>query len=261
MDNTAETQAERAYYAQKFFDYTETPIKEWLAGFVETDVTQIFPDYVDKAEIIAFADKGQHYKAYVVPMPPDTNVLIPSGLLENNPNARKACSILFDAVREVFLAITGSIEDAKHEYLKGFMPYFDETKMAFRLKRVNRKAMQLQAANNQRKQLDQFLSANDYKAMTEEQKNLIHENISKLNEIFNLITKETMDEEEKLCEESNKKTEVYDRLYMVIEELDPDDSELENESLKRLPNFGLQYQDPEEDTYIDKLKKEYDVNE
>jgi hypothetical protein len=41
----------------------------------------------------------------------------------------------------------------------------------------------------------------------------------------------------------------------VLEETDPNDTDIANESMKRLPTFGLLFQDPEEETYVDKLKK------
>lgn len=261
--NKADIRTEQAAYSQKFFDYAESPIKEWIAGYLKQEVTEVFPDYVDEADIIGFMSKKKHYKAYVVPMPHDTQSLVDKNLLKNSEKMRKACSILFDAVREVFMAVVGSIEDPKLDYLKGFMPVFVEDKMAFHLLRVNRKAMQLQAADTQRKQIERFLQTAKETGVSEEQKSMIQESLNKINEVFTANTKEVMDAEEQACKLSNEdiKTSGVDWLHIVVEETDPDDQELEQESMKRLPTFGLQYQDPDEENYIDKLKKEHDIHE
>lgn len=261
--NKADIRTEQAAYSQKFFDYAESPIKEWIASYLKQEVTEVFPDYVDEADIIGFMSKKKHYKAYVVPMPPDTESLVDKNLLKNSEKMRKACSILFDAVREVFMAVVGSMEDPKFDYLKGFMPVFVEDKMAFHLLRVNRKAMQLQAADTQRKQIERFLQTAKETGISEEQKSMIQESLNTINEVFTANTKEVMDAEEQACRLSNEdiKTSGVDWLHIVVEETNPDDEELEQESMKRLPTFGLQYQDPDEENYIDKLKKEHDVHE
>jgi hypothetical protein len=258
--NKAEIEIERAEYAMKFFDYTETPIKEWIANYIKKDVSTIFPDYVDESEIIGFMINNKHYKAYVVAMPFDTNSLVDKELLEHE-KVRKACSILFDAVREVFMSVTGAIKTPELEYIKSFMPIFVEDKMAFYLKRVNRKAMQLQAADLQRKQIEKFLQTADKTGVTEEQKNMIQESLNAINTVFTKNTKEMLDKEEQECKTTNEELTTYDWLHIVVEETSPDDEELKQESMKRLPTFGLQFQDPEEENYIDKLKKEYNVKE
>ena len=261
--NKADIRAEQAAYSQKFFDYAESPIKEWVAGYLKKEVTEVFPDYVDEADIIGFMYKKKHYKAYIVPMPHDTLSLVDKNLLKNSEKTRKACSILFDTVREVFMAVIGSIEDPKLDYIKGFMPVFVEDKMAFHLLRVNRKAMQLQAANTQRKQIENFVQTAKETGISEEQNSMIQEGLNKINEVFASNTKEVMDAEEQLCRSTNAdiKTSGVDWLHIVVEETEPDDQELEQESMKRLPTFGLQYQDPDEENYIDKLKKEHGVHE
>lgn len=258
--NKADIQNERVEYARKFFDYTETPIKEWLASYINRDVLEVFPDYNDESDVIGFMIGDKHYNAYVVPMSSDTELLVDKKLFEHE-KVRKACSILFDAVREVFLAVTGSIEDPSLEYLKGFMPVFVEDKMAFHLMRVNRKAMQLQAAYDQRKQLEKFLQTMTQIDLPEEQKTMIQDNLNKINKIFEENTKESLDKEEQDCKSTNLIVTKFDWLHIVLEESDPTNQELDQECMKRLPTFGLQFQDPDEENYIDKLKKEHDIHD
>ena len=37
-----------------YFNYAEAPIKEWLAEFLNKSVEEVFPDYVDKTDLIGF---------------------------------------------------------------------------------------------------------------------------------------------------------------------------------------------------------------
>lgn len=259
--NKADKLSEQMAYSQKFFDYVESPIKEWIADYLKLDVSEVFPDYLDDSDIIRFMVDNKQYSAYVLPLPHAAESFVDRDLIKESEKVRKACSILFDAVREVFMAVVGSITDPKLDHLKGFMPVFVEDKMAFRLLRVNRKAMQLQAADTQRVQIEKFLQTATGTGVTEDQKNMIQESLDKINKIFNENTKEVLNAEEEICRKINAELEFFDRLHIVVDETDPDEDGLEQESLKRLPTFGLPFQDPDEENYIDKLKKEHDVHE
>jgi hypothetical protein len=245
-----EQAAEKAAYTEKFFNCTESPIKEWLADYLNVPVETLFPDYVDEADIIGFPHDNKQYSAYIVTMPCDTECLVDVNLLKSNDKASRACSMLFDAVREVFMAVTGACDN---EELKSIMPVFSEEKMAFHLLRVNRKAMQLQAADQQMQQTQKFLQSEDAKNLTPEQYEAVNNGLDHLNKIFLEINKQSLDDEEKICRDVNEHIREKMWMHIVVEEIDP---EMADEGMKRLPVFGLPYQDPEEETYIDKLRRE-----
>ncbi len=275
----AEIAQERAAYTDKFFSCAESPIQEWIAAYIGKPVTELFSDYRDESDVIGFMHDSKHYNTYVVTMSADSESLVDANVMKVSEKARKACSMLYDAVREVFMAVTGSLAESLEksdtsdasistndtqktvELVKSLMPVFVEAKMAFAIKRVNRKAMQLQAAQAQRTQLLNFLRQAPKDGISVEQKELIQETFDQLNKVFTETTQEALDAEEKLCKETNAKSETLDWMHIVLEESDPNDVETINESMKRLPMFGLQFQDPDEENYIDKLKKEQNINE
>jgi len=252
MASKAEIEEERANFINKFFDCAEAPIKEWLAEYVEKDVLDVFPDFKDVVDVIGFQHDDKHYNAYLVAMPSGTDSLVPKSLLLTNEKAKKACSMLYDAVLQVFMAVVNSSTET---IFKSLIPRFDESKMAFYLTRVNLKAMQLQTANQQNVQIRKFLEESKESITPEHEEALIN-TLKQIAEIFKTNTKEILDAEEKACVAENKANTNKPWMHIVVEEA----NELD-ESLKRLPTFGLQYQDPDEETYIDKLKKEYDVLE
>jgi hypothetical protein len=267
----AETAEERAAYTEKFFNCAESIIQEWVAEFFDKPTVELFPDYQTESDVIGFMIDSKQYTAYLVTMPCDTENLVDMELLNKQDKARKACSMLFDAVREVFMAVTGALAESRttleptitpstaseldKNMIAGLMPVFDENKMAFHLVRVNRKAMQLQAAQTQRAQIIKFLQEAKEGEISDEQQESISSGLVELGKVFTSITKEALDAEEALCNTINEKIKEKTWLHIVLEEADPDDADILNSSMKRLPMFGLQFQDPEEENYVDKLKK------
>lgn len=283
----AETAEERAAYTEKFFNCAESIIQEWIAEFFDKPTIELFPDYQNESDVIGFMIDSTQYTAYLVTMPCDTENLVDMELLNKQDKARKACSMLFDAVREVFMAVTGTLTEARAtpapelgntpessttpelgntpsntpapeldtNIIAGLMPVFDENKMAFHLVRVNRKAMQLQAAQNQRTNIIKFLQEAKEGEISDEQQESINNGLVELGKVFTSITKESLDAEEALCNTINEKIKEKTWLHIVLEEADPDDADILNSSMKRLPMFGLQFQDPDEENYVDKLKK------
>ncbi len=265
----ADVAAEKAAYTDKFFACAESIIQEWIADYLQKPVTELFTDYQDESDVIGFMLNKKQYSAYLVTMPYGTECLIDKAILNVDEKAKKACSMLYDAVREVFMAVTGSLAESKVwnlaeiNNIRSLMPVFTESNMAFHIVRVNRKAMRLQVANSHRMQLLQFLQnaeVNGVNGVTEEQKNAIQKGLDELNMILAENTKEVLDAEEVLCKEVNEKNKLGNMLHIVLEESDLDDLEIVNQSMKRLPMFGLQFQDPDEENYIDKLKRENDVD-
>jgi hypothetical protein len=244
---------ESATLNTKLFDLTEAPIKEWLANLLNAEFTDVFSDYVDNSDIIGFQENNIQYNAYVVTLNSSDMNYIDNNLIKNSEKVKKACSMLYDAVYKVFPAVIQTCNKKYSNELLALRVVFHEPTMSFRLFKVNMKAEQLKTAIQTKTNLSKILE--EKKDFTEEQLNEINKLINISNLTINNITKDVMDIEEKEVINYNKKLESYDKLYIVIST--SDDNYLENmeTSMKRLPQFGLSYQDPDEENYIDKLKK------
>ena len=259
--NKAEQSVDRAACVEKYFQCAEAPIQEWLAAYIKKETKQLFPDYRDDADVIGFMHDDVHYNAYLVSMPWGTESLVDPELLKNCDKVKKACSMLYDAVKEVFMAVTGSFEahnktDPNADLLKSLMPSFDEKKMAFHLTRVNWKALQLKTAYMQRQKIQDFIRDTPSESLEPDQLKAIQNSIEQIGRVFADVNKETLDDYEELCKETNSGIKLFDWMHIVVEKSNPDDVENLENSLNRLPTFGLQYQDPDEETYVDKLKRE-----
>ncbi len=260
------SEAEKAAITNKLFDCAEAPIKEWIAGFICEDPSVVFNDYSDDVDLIGFQENDKHYNAYLVTLDCDATTNVNPELLKASEKTRKACSMLFDGTYQVFASVLQTVKKRFFDQLRNFRPVFDEPTMSFKLIRINGAAAQLRAALEQKSKAITFL-AEAKEPLSAENQEKVDSFIKGLNELIVKNSKEVLDEEEVLCVETNKKLETYDKLCIVVEESNTDDeggnSELENVNklLSRLPVFGLNYQDPDEENYIDKLKKEYDVAE
>ena len=268
--NKEEILAAEKANTEKFFNCAEAPIQEWIADYLNIPVDDVFADYKDDSDVIGFMIGNNHYSAYLVTMPPNTDSLVDKSVLKLDDKAKKACSMLYDAIRKVFMAVTGSlaesieqkigvcktnsISEEQKTNIKSLMPFFIEDKMAFRLVRINRKAMQLHAANEQKVQIQKFLKSNPTD-ISPEQHAAIQTSLQQIAKVFAENTKEVLDVEEELCKTINENLKTNMLMHIVLEESSTNDAEMLNESMKRLPMFGLKFQDPEEDNYVDKLKK------
>lgn len=250
----AEAAKQQAELQDKFHNCTESIIKEWIAENMGKPVEELFDDYNDTTDVIGFCEGGKHYIAYVVTMEADSKSLVDAELLKNSEKARKACSMLFDAIRTVFIAVVGShvgkSEDS--EFMKNLMPIFIEESMAFRLIRVNRSLLEVKTAMKHRQQIEQLKASG--KELSEDEIKSVGARIDEINKILDIDNQKKVMEEEEICKEINERIAGI-WLHIVLEETDPNDTDIANESMKRLPTFGLLFQDPEEETYVDKLKK------
>ncbi len=252
---------EKTAILMKFFDYAESVIQEWIAKYLDINIDELFSGYQDNSDVLGFQSENdnKHYEGYLVVMEFDEEEsYVDSDMLEKSEKYKKTCSMLFDAVHHVFPAVVNTVNKNYKEQLKKLRPLFDNTTMSFRLYRINQSAMELQMAVEAKKQLSSFI-INRPEEMDEETFKSIKENISKCEKTIEKNTKEILDNEEQECQYLNEKLKKTDRLYIVIdeaEECNPTD-----ESLSRLPIFGLAYQDPDEETLIEKLKKEMNVRD
>jgi len=251
---------EQAEIITKMFNCTESPIKEWIATFLDAEVKYVFTDYVDNSDVIGFQENDKHYNAYVVTLNHDTTSQVNPELLKNSEKTRKACSILYDAVYKVFPSVAPTCSDEYLNMVVGLRPIFDEKTMSFKLFRINGKSAQLQLALEQKYKIMELLSKSESE-LTIDQKAGIDNSLKKIDDIIKNNTKQVLDDDELICNLTNNKLETYDKLYIVVEECDENNQENMETSMRRLPVFGLSYQDPDEETYIDKLKKEYTINE
>jgi hypothetical protein len=249
MENPQD-QEDKIKLLMKFFDYTEAPIKEWIAEYLNQPVDKVFPDYEDKVDLFGFQDDNTKlfYSGYVVSMEQDQGPFVDKQLIESSEKVKQVCSLLFDAVAQVFNSVIATCDDSYKESVKDLRPMFNEEKLAFYLVRINSKAAELQMAVEHKKKLFEMLHADN----TEEQNQKIYDFVKKLDLVIEKHTKAELDLEEIKCQLINSKMSETKWLYLAIDQG-------EEANLSRLPEFGLLYQDPEEDNYIDKLKKENNV--
>jgi hypothetical protein len=257
MDRKTEEE-EKAKLILKFFDYAETPIQEWLAEYLGVDVNELFEDYQDNSDIIGFKNEnnGKHYEAYLVTMSSDAGLFVDKQLLDSSEKTRKSCSMLFDAVHQVFPAVVSTINKDYADRVKFLHPKFDNDGMRFCLHRTNGAALELKLGLDARKQIIQCL--NNEKQLDPNTLENVHKRLEDVNKMIQKNNVDVLNAEEKLCRELNEVLPLGTWLYLAVDE---GQSEVSEESLQRLPVFGLRYQDPDEENYIDKLKKEYSVNE
>lgn len=259
--NQKAVEEEKASLMMKFFDYAECPIQEWIAEYLQTDVSEVFPDYQDNSDVLGFQCEinNKHYEGFLVVMEASTDNYVDKYVLGRSEKYKKTCSMLFDAVHQVFPAVVSTVSEKYKDKLKGFRPLFDNNTMSFGLYRINQSVSELQVAVEAKRQLLPYLM-NHNEEFDEKVIKDIKDNIEKCDKVIERNTKDVLDAEEIQCKELNEKLKEYTRLYIAVEESEdafiPTDA-----SLSRLPVFGLSYQDPDEETLIDKLKKEMNVVE
>jgi len=251
----ASTEEEKAALINKFFDCTEAPIKEWLADFTKIDVRKLF-DYADINDVIGFEHESEYYTAYVVTMDAGSPSMVDPELLKKSEKARKACSMLFDAVQKVFSAVTSTVAENYKDPVQDVVPMFVEEKMAFHLWRINRKAMQLQAASEQNNSIRNYLE-NTKEELSPENKEALQNTMKVIKKVFEENTQAVLEEQEVICKALNERIKSYTWLHIVIEKSDENKTEHISESMKRLPTFGIPFHDPEEETLIERLKREH----
>lgn len=282
MASKEQIQAENAKIAEKHFDYAESIIKEWLAEYLNVPVANAFPDYTDHSDVLGFkSDGGKYYTAYLVTLKNNTPVQLDTSELKPETKFGKAVGIMLDAVNVVFGAILSTIEPEFSDRVINLRPILSSETMSFNLKYINIKALQLQQAVQRKHQINMYLSGKakeleenkTAESISAEDMQKINGIVDQCDQIIKSIPKSTLDSEQEKCTLENEKMTRLSSLYLVIEEntQEEDTAEESNdvlndvskleESLQRLPTFGLPYQDPTQENYIDKIKKEYQVQE
>jgi hypothetical protein len=251
---------EKAKLLMKFFDYAESPIQEWISEYLEVDVKELFPDYQDNSDVLGFQCEvnGNHYEGYLVSMEAGDDCYVDKELLNISEKYKKTCSMLFDAVHQVFPAVVGTIKEEYKKQVSSIRPLFDNSNMSFKLHSINQSAAALQVAVEAKKQLMPFLM-NPGGQFDIDTMNNIRSDINKCEKVIESHTKEMLDRDEDKCKSINLNLEKFNRLYIAVEE--SDEYQPTDASLSRLPVFGLSYQDPEEESLVDKLKKQMEIQE
>jgi hypothetical protein len=281
--NRAEEEEERKRIITSFFNYAECPIKEWLAEYLCEDVNDVFTDFTDDSDMIGFEVDGKFYNAYLVTDDCESSSYVDEKLLKSKEQVAKACSKLFDAVKMVMPAVIQTCNEKYAERLKGLFYNFDNDKVAFSLAVINvpeykkmmaakQYRMILETKGKLQNMYDEYKAAGkfdippnpedpvDPHKVIEQLKN-IDETMEKTQKLFDSISADEIQTESVRCESISKTLGTANKLFMVVEETDETDADVIEEGLKRLPDIGPKYEDPDEPTLTEMLKKEYDLRE
>ena len=250
---------EQKKYAMKFFDYAESPIQKWLALYYNEPVKVLFPDFKDESDLISVEFDGNYYILYITEKKSVGNSFDLTTMEKSN-SIKKAASLLFDAVRNTFFPIAKTITNHKEE-CSLLIPMFDDKTMSFELRAFNRLAMEREQCDKELVQIGVQLKRlgeqSNIKAAHKKQAAQLRKQLNEMQirslEKFNSIPINKVKEMDERCLELNKKLATSQRLYMI---LGKNAKPTEDTVAKRLPAFGLSYQDPDEDNYIDKLRDE-----
>lgn len=249
---TANNMDEKKKWSMKFFDYAENPIKSWISEYLQEDIDFIFNDYKDEVDIISTNYNNDYYTFYFSNISNESspNFDISEEDFKNSTKLRQATSILYDAANTVYVPIIKTMSNMSHRMENIFLE-FVEKNMYFRFIMINNLLLKKNFYIRSLQQLEVEISKkneNYNKLLTDREKLFIE--INNIND----IDIKALDEE---CKIVNNKLENGPFLYIHASKNEEIKKELK---YKRLPEFGLKYQDPDEDNYIDIIKKEYDIH-
>lgn len=261
----AEAAAEQKKWATKHFDFAENPVKEWIAETFGEDVDTLFDDYNEDADVLNVKSGDDSYTLYLTTTPTtSTAYTISRQQLQSDEILQRATSMMYDAVFTVFMPIVNTMTNMKH-LVEDIFPRFEESTMSFKMLSVNgpymhRKQLEqtLKEINTQTLRLKSIVTTDENIDEIKKLQNKLQIALESNTEKFNSITDEECKNAQLVCDERNKTFATSTRLYVCIEK-NKKDIVLE-QKLKRLPQFGLKYQDPDEDTYVDRFKKEHNIN-
>ena len=243
-----ESAEEKKQIEMRLFDFAEEPVKEWIADFLGEPPETIFSDYRGEADVCAVSDslgdKNRQATVYLSLERDNDSGLPPP----EHVNARRAMSMMYDAVFTVYVPVVATMTNMRHR-LENLMPRFDDHRRCFELCMVNTIAAK-------KKQLEQTaLSIHHHLTtktdLTDEDKQKLTELRTKYMTDYNEITAEQIAaEEERVVAFNNNKNDSV--LYIVVET-----GPVTNEDLiaRRLPRIDRQYEDADEETLTEKIKR------
>ena len=242
---------EKKKWAMKFFDYAENPVKCWISNYLQEDTEFIFNDYKDEVDVITTEYNGYYYTFYfsTISNEDSPNFDISDDDFKNSTKLRQAASILYDAINTVYMPIVSTMSNMSHKMENIFLE-FVEKNMCFRFTMVNNLLMKRNFYIKSLQKIEKEISKKNenYNELLSNRESIVIE----LNNIEDSDVK-ALDEE---CKIMNKKLQDGPFLYIHAGKNEDIKKEIK---YKRLPEFGLKYQDPDEDNYIDMIKKEYDI--
>jgi len=236
----AKHEEEKAKLLEKMFSCAETPIKEWIAEIKNVDVETLFPDFVDENDVFGFNIDTKHYNVYLVSMEENKNYLDME--LLKNEDAKKACEFMFNAVIMVYEKIIENIPE-----MKGFGCRFNDEFMAFELFRYNMSFLQMQKYYTNIGYYENMIKNLKEEGKTETIEILENE-LKKSKDLYKNFDRTLIDAEYEICKKENNRKKPM--LHLAIDE------DFDNEySYNRLFTVGQPYHDPDDESFIDKLKK------
>jgi len=165
---------------------------------------------------------------------------------------------MFDSVYAAYVPVVKTMTSMS-QIMEDTFPQFDEEKLCFNVLVINKPYMQYKQLSNALQTTQQQL--NKLESLKEEEmkemKNQILTIQQKVIKQLSEFSTEQFDEAQKECMNRNKRFEGA-KLYICIEKNKKNISL--DQKLKRMPKFGMRYQDPNEDTLIDDFKKEHGVD-
>lgn len=289
MSSLADRQAEQKKWAMKYFDYADVPIKEWISAVLDEDTSHLFDDYDEdnnETDILNVKDENNNtFSFYLTAFPEDdkpTFVLTPEEVKES-PKLSRAMKLMFDSVYTVFPPVVKTMSNMNHR-MEDIFPVFDDKYHAFKLTRVNGLAhkrmglmknmeqiiYQFGQLTEKTQELDRTIKQaeekNDIEVLNvlHQKKQQSRELETKLQDLahdtetqINEITKDLMELSQQECDSVNKMLESAPMLYLCCER---DKDDISNEiKLRGLPDIGVPFQDPDEESYVDQYKKEHGI--
>jgi len=253
---------EKQKWMLKYFDVCEAPIKEWVAEALHVDnIHSIFDDYVDNADMLSVKSK-KNYRLYVKQAPKDSgrNFKLTQEQIKSDDKLHRAVSMILDAVYMVYPPVIKTMQ-AYNDMFVNVFPKFEESDMSFELicinplknkkehylkevMRVQQKIKNIEELEDKKgckQSIDNFTIEelipvlNDF---TKKHNEIANEDIAKLDEHKKLIDKQLKDASKLfICLDINKALDDHNKIF------------------KHMPKFGMKYQDPGEETLIDKVKR------
>ena len=252
---------EKKKWAMKYFDYAESTVKEWIADFLEEDPNCLFDEYNEETDVISTKENNKIYTFYLstTEETKTPNFNITEEELKSSEKIRKAASVMYDSVYTTYGPIVKTMINSGYK-MENIFPEFVENGMYFRFSMFNNLEVKKNNATSQLLQIGEQIKKINGKEGEEFEKirsQLVGIQNEQLN-IANGILDNDIKNLEKVCIKKNLELKEGPFLYICG---GPDIEVKDNVKYKRLPQFGLKYQDPDEETYIDTLKKEYNVND
>lgn len=226
-------------WMNKYFNYAEAPVKEWIASFLNLPVETVFSDFKNNKDIFIALDNNKSFAFSLEVESDDKKVYfnIDHDVFMKSSEFRKAVSVMHDSIYNVYGAVLQTMDKKYQEQLMGLAPRMHEEKMSFSLfalpKKAYEKQMALQTLNG---------AVDNLKKMNElpesDKKTEIYKKLCLLrNEqmvIISTITNDVIEEEKKQNDIRNK--ELFNKKHLFISATD--NFELDaTQLMKRLPEI------------------------